>query len=198
MISTAMKATNTICPVELGFDFDGVIADTVEAFIRIACEQYGYCTIRPEDITNFSVEHCLDMEPVLIESIFSQILRDSVGAGLLPMPGAVAVLAEMAGHGPVTIVTARPEADPVYRWLKQFFPAQVCSAIRVVAMGDHDDKARHIQNLGLSAFIDDRAETCLQLHRSGIHAIVFAQPWNRHLQGLPTVHTWADIRSLCL
>ena len=43
-------------PAEIGFDFDGVIADTVEAFIRIACEQYGHCGIRPEDITHFLVE----------------------------------------------------------------------------------------------------------------------------------------------
>ena len=42
-----------IHPAEIGFDFDGVIADTVEAFIRIACEQYAHCGIRPEDITRF-------------------------------------------------------------------------------------------------------------------------------------------------
>jgi len=185
-------------PAAIGFDFDGVIADTVEAFIRIACEQYDHCGIRPEDITHFSVEHCLDMDAGLADSIFLQILRDSVGTGLLPMPGAVEVLGEMTGHGQVTIVTARPEAEPVHDWLHTVFPDPVWPRIRVVAMGDHDDKARHIKQLGLSTFIDDRAETCLQLHSAGIQAIVFSQPWNRDRHALPTVDTWADIRSLCL
>lgn len=187
-----------IHPAEIGFDFDGVIADTVEAFIRIACEQYAHCGIRPEDITHFSVEQCLDMEAGIAESIFLQILNDSVGSGLLPMPGAVEVLGEMSNHGQVTIVTARPEAEPVHHWLHTVFPDPVWSSIRVVAMGDHDDKARHINNLGLTAFVDDRAETCLQLRSAGIHAIVFAQPWNRDRHSLPTVRTWADIRTLCL
>lgn len=187
-----------IHPAEIGFDFDGVIADTVEAFIRIACEQYAHCGIRPEDITHFSVEQCLDMEAGIAESIFLQILNDSVGSGLLPMPGAVEVLGEMSNHGQVTIVTARPEAEPVHHWLHTVFPDPVWSGIRVVAMGDHDDKARHINNLGLTTFVDDRAETCLQLRSAGIHAIVFAQPWNRDRHNLPTVHTWADIRTLCL
>lgn len=187
-----------IHPAEIGFDFDGVVADTVEAFIRIACEQHGHCGIRPEDITHFSVERCLGMEADLVESIFLQILRDSVGTGLLPMPGAVEVLGEMSGQSAVTIVTARPEAEPVHHWLQTFFPGPVWSRIRVVAMGDHDDKARHIKELGLSAFIDDRAETCMQLQRAGIRAIVFSQPWNRNRHDLPSVHDWSEIRSLCL
>lgn len=187
-----------IDPAEIGFDFDGVIANTVEAFIRIACEQHAHCGIRPEDITHFSVEHCLDMEAGLAESIFLQILRDSVGTGLLPMPGAVEVLGEMTRHAPVTIVTARPEAEPVHLWLHTVFPAPVWHRLRVVAMGDHDDKARHIKDIGLSAFVDDRAETCLQLDRAGIRSIVFAQPWNRDRHSLPTVRSWGEIRDLCL
>ncbi len=192
-----MMATK-IHPAEIGFDFDGVIADTVEAFIRIACDQYAHCGIRPEDITDFSVEQCLDMDASIAESIFLQILQDSVGTGLLPMPGAVEVLGEMTGQAQVTIVTARPEAEPVHHWLQTIFPGPIWPHIRVVAMGDHDDKARHIKDLGLSTFIDDRAETCLQLRRAGIHSIVFAQPWNRERHDLPTVCSWADIRTLCL
>ena len=187
-----------IHPAEIGFDFDGVIADTVEAFIRIACEQYAHCGIRPEDITDFSVEQCLDMNAGIAESIFLQILQDSVGTGLLPMPGAVEVLGELTGQAQVSIVTARPEAEPVHHWLQTIFPDPIWPHIRVVAMGDHDDKARHIKDLGLTTFIDDRAETCLQLRRAGIRSIVFAQPWNHDRHNLPTVCSWADIRTLCM
>ena len=56
-----------IRPDEIGFDFDGVIADTVEAFLRIACEQHGHCGLRPEDVTDFSVEQCLAMDASVAE-----------------------------------------------------------------------------------------------------------------------------------
>jgi uncharacterized protein len=186
-----------IHPAEIGFDFDGVIADTVEAFIRIACAQYAHCGIRPEDIIHFSVEQCLDMETHVADSIFLQILDDSVGSGLLPMPGAIEVLGELTGQSQVTIVTARPQAEPVHHWLQTVLPDPVWPHIRVVAMGDHDDKARHIKDLGLSTFIDDRAETCLQLRSAGIRSIVFSQPWNRGRHDLPAVHNWAEIRTMC-
>jgi hypothetical protein len=187
-----------IHPSEIGFDFDGVIADTAEAFIRIACEQHDLCGIHPEDITDFTVEHCLGMNTDLAESIFLQILKDSIGTGLLPMPGAVAVLEELSDHAPVTIVTARPLAEPVHRWLQAMVAPSVYQRVEVVAMGDHDDKVRHIRQLGLSAFVDDRAETCLQMHRAGIRSIVFSQPWNRNRHHLPSVQSWQDIRKLCL
>ncbi len=187
-----------IHPAEIGFDFDGVIADTVEAFIRIACEQFDHCGIRPADITDFLVERCLDMDAGLAESIFLQILNDSVGTGLLPMPGAVEVLEELSSQAQVTIVTARPLAEPVHHWLQAVFDPSVYRQMQVVAMGDHDDKVRHIQKLGLTAFVDDRAETCQQMHQAGIQAIVFAQPWNQHRHCLPSVQTWQEIRNLCL
>ncbi len=186
-----------LSPAAIGFDFDGVIADTVEAFIRIACEQYDHSDICPEDITHFSVEQCLPMNVGIAESIFLQILKDSVGTGLLPMPGAISVLSELTEMATVTIITARPDADPVHQWLQTFFSDTAYRKIRVVAMGDHDDKARHVKMSGLTAFVDDRAETCLQLSQAGIHSIVFSQPWNRNRHSLPAVQNWEEIRALC-
>ena len=186
-----------IHPATIGFDFDGVIADTVEAFIRIACEQYAYCGIRPEDITDFSVEECLPMGARIAESIFMQILCDSVGNGLRPMPGAVDVLCELSQQAPVTIITARPEAKPVHHWLDEVFPARVRPRLKVIAMGDHDDKERHIKMAGLTTFIDDRAETCIRLSQAGLNPIVFTQPWNRNRHNLPAVQSWEEIRALC-
>ena len=57
---------NKIHPSKLGFDFDGVVADTAEAFIRLSCEEYGHCSFSLEDITDFQVECCLDMAPDIV------------------------------------------------------------------------------------------------------------------------------------
>lgn len=187
-----------IDPTLLGFDFDGVIANTAEAFIRIACEQYELCEIELEQITNFEVEECLNMKVEMVEDIFTQILNDSIGTGLQPMPGAVRVIEELSDHAPVTIITARPKADPVHRWLELHMPENVIGNVRIVAMGDHDDKVRHVRALELDYFIDDRAETCVQLEEAGIRSILFSQPWNRSHPNLPKVNGWQDIRKLCL
>ncbi len=187
-----------IHPSRLGFDFDGVVADTAEAFIRICCEDYGYCSFRLEDITDFEVERCLDVDQEVIRTVFRKILLDSVGVGLKPMPGAVQVLMELTGQGMVTLVTARPDPAPVSRWLGAVLPSGVCGNIHVVAMGAHDDKPRYIKEHGLECFIDDRAETCHQLNEAGITPIVFSQPWNHGRHSFSIVNCWQEIRGLCL
>ena len=186
-----------IHPTHLGFDFDGVVADTAEAFLRLCHEEYGH-SFQLEDITDFEVERCLDVDPEIVESIFTKILLDSVGVGLRPMSGAVKVLKELTEKGIVTLVTARPEPEPVQQWLETVMPFSVCRNIKVVAMGAHDDKPRYVRENGLQCFIDDRAETCHQLSEAGIQPIVFSQPWNQGRHSFNTVGCWKEIRDLCL
>ncbi len=190
-----MKKIN---PAHLGFDFDGVIADIAEAFLRLADEEYGLADLRKQDITNFELDQCIDVEPEIIDAIFLKILEDSVATGLQPMADAVDVLCELAEAAEVTVITARPYPEPVHDWLETMLPSSVLTSIRVIAMGAHDDKPRHIHEQGLRYFVDDRAETCVQLHDAGIQPFVFAQPWNHGRHQLPTVNSWQEIRALCL
>ncbi len=186
-----------IPPEQLGFDFDGVIADVAEAFIRLADEQYGLQGITKDDITHFDVDQCLAITPAKAEDIFHQILVDSIGTGLKPIDGAVEVLTDLAKRSSVTVITARPLEQPVHDWLRVFFPQDSLPSIHVVAMGAHDDKARHIRANGIRYFIDDRAETCVQLEGTGIQPIVFSQPWNKNRHQLPMVSSWQEIKALC-
>ncbi len=180
----------------IGFDLDGVIADTGEAFIRIACEEHSYCSFRLEDITNFDIEKCLTIPVDKVEKIFYAILKDSLGSGLKPITGAVDVITSMTKKAPVTIITARPLEQPVADWLDHFFSSQTCQKINLVAMGDHDDKARYIREHNLSHFIDDRVKTCLQLATTDIIPIVYTQPWNHNRHSLKRVNNWNDINQL--
>ena len=181
---------------EIGFDFDGVIADTAEAFIRLACTEYGYCSFTCEDITNFELEDCLAIPGELVEKIFSDILIDSLATKLLPMPGAVECLEQFTLTSQVTIITARSLDNPVFDWLDRFFTKKAKENIKVVATGDHNDKVRHIHQHNLKFFIDDRAETCKQLVHENITPFVFTQPWNRDRHSLQTVANWEEIQAL--
>ncbi|MBU0945728.1 MAG: hypothetical protein KJ804_19210 [Proteobacteria bacterium] len=178
---------------EIGFDLDGVIADTAEAFIRLACQEFDYCSFRLEDITSFEVENCLNIPAITVEQIFYAILKDSLGTGLQPMSGAVKTITNMAEKAPVTIITARTLHQPVADWLEHFFPAKTCGQIKLVAMGNHDDKARYIREHKLRYFVDDRVETCLQLAENDITPIVYSQPWNQGRHRLQQVSSWQEI-----
>lgn len=185
-----------ILPHQIGFDFDGVIADTGEAFLRLACEEYGYCSFTIDDITEFELEGCIDMPRELVASIFNDILTDSLKTGLRPMDGAMDVLGELAAHSPITIITARPLEQPVLDWLDGHYPGDVEQSFNLIAMGDHDEKLKYIRDRKLQYFVDDRAETCRMLAAGDITPLVFSHPWNRNRHNLTEVNSWQEIRSL--
>ncbi|MDG4475576.1 5' nucleotidase, NT5C type [Thiovibrio frasassiensis] len=186
-----------IHPSRIGFDIDGVVADTMEAFIRLARSDYG-ARVRPEEITEFQVEDCLDLDPVMVETIFARLMEEPIACGLRLMSHARQVLSRFAEHGPLTFITARPQKKPIARWLKKELGPQVYGRVRLVATGEHDSKAVHIREMGLDFFVDDRAQTCLQLAREeGIQPIVYRQPWNQGKHDLPEVESWQTIQALC-
>jgi uncharacterized HAD superfamily protein len=186
-----------IHPGLLGFDIDGVVADTMGAFIAIARQEYGI-TVALNAITDFEVNTCLALDRRIIIDIFNSLLQDPLAAGLKPMPDAVIVLREFAEIAPLTFVTARESREPVAAWLSYVLGDAFNENSRLIAMGDHDGKTEHILNLGLQYFVDDRAQTCISLGELGIIPFVFDQPWNRGRHSLPVVTDWRSIRELCL
>ena len=189
--------TDKIDPRRIGFDIDGVVADTAGAFIRLARDQYGLGDIDPNEITAFQVEDCLNIDTAKVEEIFGHLLTDPLDQGLEPMPNAIKVLNELATTAPLTFITARPQKEPIEKWLQNFLSPTAGNEMRLVATGEHDGKGNHIKELGLQYFIDDRAETCISLAEEGISPYVFNQPWNRGRHRLPAVDDWLAIRNLC-
>lgn len=184
---------DSISLAEIGFDFDGVIADAAETFIRIAAENYGYNSFCKQDITNFELEDCINIPPHIVDKIFTEILTDSIGTGLKPIPGAIETLSLFANYSKVTIITARPIDQPVHDWLENYIEKPLLTNIRVVATGDHDDKIRHIHANNIKYFVDDRVATCQSLVKEEICPIVYQQPWNEGRHSLAKVSDWDDI-----
>lgn len=187
-----------IDPNLIGFDIDGVVADTTEAFIRILGGEYGIIGIADTDITEFDVSKCLDIDPQIIEEAFGYLLHSPIEVNLKPMPDAVMVLSEMSRQAPLTFITARPNREPIAAWLKHVLGPQAFKQVRLIAMGDHDGKPEYIKQLGLQYFIDDRYQTCMSLDQHGVTPFVFCQPWNQGRHQLRSVASWLEIRDLCL
>lgn len=185
-----------IDPKLIGFDIDGVVADTVEAFLRLARERHGINEYSASQVTEFEVGKCLPIAPEIIDDIFTSLLEDPIDADLKPMPGSVAVLTALSRVAPLTFITARPLHQPIEAWLLRILGQVTFARVRLIAMGDHDQKATYLSELGLRYFVDDRAETCLGLHRQGFTPIVFSQPWNEGRHQLATVSSWREIEEL--
>jgi 5'(3')-deoxyribonucleotidase len=185
-----------INPASVAFDFDGVIADTMSLFLKIACEEFHVDGIRYEDITCYNLAECIGMDPEIIEAIVTQILDGRHRAPLKPIEGAPEVLARIGRyHRPVLFVTARPYVGPICDWLLNLLPLEA-ESLEVVATGTHERKADILLERQISCFVEDRLETCYALYEVGIVPIVFKQPWNRERHPFVEVGSWDELEAL--
>jgi len=185
-----------ISPSEIGFDIDGVVADTMEAFIRVAREEFGINYISKKQITSYWIEECLPVPLEITKTIINRFLADPFGIELEPLPGAGEILTRLAAHGRLTFVTARPTKNPIEAWLVSLLSDVPRGDIRVIATGHHSAKAEVLEKLKLKYFIDDHLETCQDLHSRGIRTIVFDQPWNRGHTPFLRIRTWKDLSGI--
>lgn len=185
-----------ISPRGIGFDIDGVVADTMASFLRIAREEYGHRHLKKERITSYWLEECLDIPTDTVSAIIQRILDDPFGTALEPISGAREALLRFSAEGPLTFVTARPSKESIEAWLRDLLPEVSPEDLRVIATGRHAAKKDVIQELGIEVFVEDHLETCEDLHAAGIRAIVFDQPWNRARTPWIRVGSWEEILAL--
>ncbi len=187
------RAMKMIDPRRIAFDIDGVVADTMSSFLEIAKKDFGIGGICKEDITTYWLEQCLPMPPEVVDAVIKKILQDPFGTGLSPIPGAREALCHIAKMAPLRFVTARPVKTPIERWIHKLLSPVSPEKIQVVATGIHSAKAEVLSNMGVSFFVEDHLETCLQIEQAGIKAIIFDQPWNRRDSYIFRIHSWEEL-----
>ncbi len=181
----------------LAFDIDGVVADIMTTFLTLARERYDCGDhLRYEDLTTFSLEDCLDLEPRIIAELIRELIDRPQQLAVEPFPQAAAVLTRLARETPLLFVTARDRAGPILTWLQSTLPQVAPQDIRVVATGDPDRKLHYLQEQKVRFFVEDRLETCLLLSDHGITPILFAQPWNRLPHPFLEVADWPALANL--
>ncbi len=184
-----------ISPWEIGFDIDGVVTDTMAAFIRIAHEEYGIEGLSKERITSYWLDQCLDIPQRVVDEIVLRILEDPFGVGLEFLEGAKESLTRISRVSPLVFVTARPYEGPIREWLLTNLGLDA-DKIAVLATGKHSAKGGVLQDLGVRYFVEDHLGTCIDLCNQGVNAIVFDQPWNRSGNPCPRVRSWRELLSM--
>ena len=182
-----------IDPAAVAFDIDGVVADTMRLFLRIAREEYDLNELRYQQLTHYMLEECLDIDPAIIGDIIRKLLDGSRDRYLRPIDGAVDTLNRIGnGHGFVRFVTARPDAGPIREWMQKTLSLPE-ERIDIVATGSFDAKVDVLKEKEISVFVEDRLETCILLDAAGITPVLFRQPWNRQPHPFTEVAGWETL-----
>ncbi|NNF99770.1 MAG: haloacid dehalogenase [Desulfobacteraceae bacterium] len=180
----------------IGFDVDGVIADTMSLFIDILRQDYNIHHIHYNDIRTYELEECLDLDPGLIQAILSRIIDGHYTAVLNPIPGAVRVLSRISRfRNPLLLVTARPESGPLDQWMNSIFSTNGTS-VEIIAVGASAAKIDLLKQRSISCFVEDRLETCHLLDRADITPILFRQPWNREPHPFIEISSWEELEAM--
>lgn len=185
-----------INPLEVAFDVDSVVADTMHLFVNIVRTEYGLHHIAYEDITSYNLLECLDIDEEVIDAAIAKILDGTHKIKLDPIDGAVEVLARLGRtYRPLVFISARPHVDAIDTWLKNHLPLEP-EGIATVATGSYEAKAEVLARYNRSVFVEDRLETCYLLESAGITPILFKQPWNREAHPFVEVASWHELESL--
>ena len=185
-----------IDPTSVAFDIDGVVADTMRLFLKIARKEFNLNNIAYEDIDSYSLETSLDIEQSTINTIIQRIMDGDYSYPLKALPGSVEVLSRLGrDYGPVIFVTARPYVGPIQDWILNVL-GTTPESIEVHVTGNYDGKVDVLNQKKISHFIEDRLETCFTLQRAGIEPILFRQPWNRQAHPFIEVGDWRELEAL--
>ena len=189
-----------IDPEKIAFDIDGVVADTMEVFIRLAHERYSLMHLSKESISCYNLYNCLGLEKEVLDDLICLTLDDEHTLQIPPVSGAPAVLTELARHAPLRFVTARIWPESITEWLYLQLPGVSRDLITVIASGDPEAKLDILNDLGIRYFVEDRIDTCRQLKKAGIQPFLFEQPWNRNEaeEGFIRVENWTQLKEWVL
>ncbi len=178
-------------PIVLGVDLDGVCADYEGAFRASVARQRGLdpATLPPQTILDAYSQWGLSFEE-FEEAHRRAVVEDHMFRRMEPLPGVSEALWRLSDAGVwIRIITHRL----IFNWAHEASAADTAAWLDAHQIPYRDlcfigDKP----NVGADLYVDDSPTNILSLRGAGRTAIVFDQPYNRHLPG-PRAHAWDDV-----
>lgn len=147
----------------VGLDIDGVVADFLSPFLRVVARKTGIESIPAETITSFSFKQHPYLTEEIVGKCMEEVSFDPVfwqGLSSLVCAEDWRKLDELSRRGKLVFVTHRYERETysIHQiscdWLVRHGISQP------VVYFTQEPKARLVQDLGVSVFMDDRFENC--------------------------------------
>ncbi|MCE5336931.1 MAG: hypothetical protein LLG06_20320, partial [Desulfobacteraceae bacterium] len=160
----------------------------------------GLLNLTKADMSCYNLYDCLGLRKEIIDDLICLTLDDENTLSIPPVPGAPAILTELARKAPLRFVTARIWPESITRWIHRTLPEVAPERIQVIASGAPESKLEILNGLGIRFFVEDRIETCRHLKMAGIQPFLFVQPWNRDepSDGFIRIENWTELREWVL
>ena len=186
-----------IYPEKIAFDIDGVFIDVMSLFIKIAEKDYNIKGIKLEDITDYMLEDCLDIDAKVVNEIIEKIIDKKHDFEIEAIESSAEILKKigMAG-GHLLFITARHKIGHVREWIENQLSPFDPDKIEIIATGSFEAKAELLINKNKKYFLEDRVETCFDLHKAGITPVLYKQPWNRKAHPFIEISSWKELDDL--
>lgn len=150
----------------VGMDIDGVVADFLSPFLRVAEKKIGNGPMLAESITDFNFKDHPVLSAATVEECMVDVSYDPVfWETLTPLLSAEEwrKLEKLSGESRLVFLTHRYERETydirqvTCDWLRRH-------GIRNPAVYfTQESKAKLVQRLGVSLFVDDRYENCAEV-----------------------------------
>jgi 5'-nucleotidase len=181
----------TAPPLVLGVDLDGVCADYEGAFRGSVARHLDRdpATLPPQTIMDAYSQWGLTFEE-FEEAHRRAVVEDRMFRRMQPLEGVSEALWELSDAGVwIRIITHRL----IFNWAHEISAADTAAWLDAQQIPYRDlcfigDKP----NVGADLYIDDSPANIVSLREAGRAAIVFDQPYNRHLGG-PRARSWDEV-----
>ncbi len=181
--------------IKIGIDLDGCAVDTNPTILSQANDMYYYDNnedyskynkkireglgrpLRVDDIIRFKYDECTPLSKEDVDEIFKVFAEEKKFLSLNPMPYAVDIINRLQEFLEEYFVTARPPnvEEQTMRWFENSGIKNYNN--RLILDGN---KVKITKDREITRFIEDRAETALELAENNIDVLLLDYPWNNH------------------
>ena len=174
--------------IKVGIDIDGVVANLNDKLLELANEMYYYPPhyyprklkkeLKASDIITFDYTKCTPLNDEDMKQIFKVLETEKALLELKPLQDAQKVINYLHHFFEVYFITSRAKyytnaKEQTFEWFDKH------NIIYNQNNFFFDNKKVELsKKLGISKFIEDRAETALELAENNINVLLLNYPWN--------------------
>lgn len=165
--------------MKVGFDLDGVLAQTYTGFINYVNRVHDW-QVEQKRATEYDLSKCLYPKGSgpLHEKDFWAVFEDFMvdkGHNIQPAPNSYGPISRLANEHELNIVTARTGKNRpgTYQWVERHFPKMF------TGIYFYTDKGQATRELGLDIFIEDCLDNAESVAAAGRPVIIFDAPYNQ-------------------
>jgi uncharacterized HAD superfamily protein len=163
--------------MKVGFDFDGVIANTGQTVAKVLTNRFG-TWIREEDLFLHDFRFQFDLSKEEVKDLVDEIVSYKRTMYTFPAEGCEKVLYKLhiKTEEKITIVTARTDLDVVRQWLNYYLDESIFE----VFTKNHGEKGSLLKELNVGLFVEDHLMNAIEIANNGIIPVIFLRSWNKY------------------